>query len=223
MNINRMASTGVSAGARTTALAALLTMLACRGSAAGIEAADSSPPIKPLSSIAAVRQLTIAELDRGPRAQVRGTVTVSGSFTVIQDGDAAIEIDASGIPAPNGRLLGDAAAPQDWPPLGAVVAVEGPTCSNGCAPQLRADSLVVIRQSSLPPARPVAVNDLFDSEMIFRRVEVRGVAQGAEHRGDTRTTLYLEAGGRRLPVWVRGVETAAELERFVDVNVKIVG
>jgi signal transduction histidine kinase len=198
-------------------LATVSAVLVARGAAAVTE-----PPSAALASIAAVRQLTVADLDRGQRAMVRGTVTLSGSYAVIQEGEAALEVDATAIRAPDGRLLGDAAAPQDWPPLGAVVEVEGHVGSNGCAPQVRADTLVVIGQAPLPPALPVDLNALFDSRRIFQRVEVEGVVQGVEYWKNTPTTVYLGAGGLRLPVRVGREAVPAELERFVDAKVKIV-
>jgi hypothetical protein len=82
------------------------------------------------------------------------------------------------------------------------VEVEGRVGSNGCAPQVRADTLVVIGQAPLPPALPIDLNALFDSRRIFQRVEVEGVVQGVEYRKNTPTTVYLGAGGLRLPVRV---------------------
>jgi hypothetical protein len=123
-----------------------MALHACGGAAA-------EPPAEPLASVAAIRRLVAADLHRNLPAVVRGTVTVSGRFTVVQDGDVALEIDASGIRGPDGRLLGDRDAPQDWPPLGMVVEAEGRVASGGFAPLLRAARLEPIGQAELPSAR----------------------------------------------------------------------
>lgn len=205
-------------GRHTAVVAVLLTALAARAVANGNE-----PSAEPLSSVAAVRRLAAADLDRGRAAAVHGTVTVSGRYTVIQDGDSALEIDAAGIRLPDGRLLGDDGAPDDWPPLGAVVEAVGHVGTEGFSPLLRADRLEVIGRAPLPPAQPVEINALFDGGRIFQRVEVRGVVQAADVTRVPSTTLYLEAGGRRLPIQLRSASMAVEPQRFIDAEVKVVG
>jgi signal transduction histidine kinase len=164
-----------------------------------------------------------ADLHRDLPAVVRGTVTVSGSFTVIQDGDAALEIDASGIRGPDGRLLGDRDAPQDWPPLGAVVEAEGRVGSGGFAPLLLATRLEPVGQAALPHPRQVGIDALFDGRMVCERVEVQGVVQGLNLKPDSAAHFHLEANGRRLPVRIRPVLSPDQARQFVDAEVKVVG
>ena len=187
----------------------------------GGAAVEPSP--EPLTSVAAVRGLVAAELHRDLHAVVRGIVTVSGNFIVIQDGDAALEIDASGIRGPDGRLLGDRDAPQDWPPLGTVVEAEGRVASAGFAPLLRAVRLERIGQADLPPARRVGINALYDGHMVCERVEVQGVVQGLNWEGGVPKVLLLAADGCSLPTRVNAGLGGESWDRLIDAEVKVVG
>ena len=193
-----------------------MALHACGGAAA-------EPPAEPLASVAAIRRLVAADLHRNLPAVVRGTVTVSGRFTVVQDGDVALEIDASGIRGPDGRLLGDRDAPQDWPPLGMVVEAEGRVASGGFAPLLRAARLEPIGQAELPSARRVGINALFDGRMVCERVEVQGVVQGLTWENGAPAAFFLAADGRSLLIKGHlGLDTAA-WEAIIDAEVKVVG
>lgn len=51
--------------------------------------------------------MTVADLDRGQKAVVRGTVPLTGGDAVIRAGDAALEFDATAIRALSGALKRD--------------------------------------------------------------------------------------------------------------------
>jgi signal transduction histidine kinase len=205
---------------RCTWLAAVLAVSTALPSFGG---AAAKPPPEPLASVAAIRRLVAADLHRDLPAVVRGTVTVSGSFPVIQDDDAALEIDASSIRGPDGRLLGDRDAPQDWPPLGMVVEVEGRVASGGFAPLLRAARLEPIGQADLPPARRVTLNALFNGHMVCERVEVEGVVQGLTRESGAPAGVVLAADGRSLLIRIHHGLDAAASDRLIDAEVKVVG
>jgi len=107
---------------------------------------------------------------------VRGVVTYSypehiGSF-VIEDESGGLYIDAT-EPLENGTR----------PAAGNMVEVSGVTGEGGYAPVVKARAIRILGTAPLPVARPATVNQLLTGRFDSRRVEIRGVVQHAEVRG----------------------------------------
>lgn len=132
---------------------------------------------------------------------VRGVVTYAypeaiGSF-VIEDESGGLYIDTT-------KALEN--GPRPVP--GDLVEVNGVTGEGGYAPLVKAKAIRILGAAPLPVSRPTTVNQLLTGRFDSRRVEIRGVVQHAEVRGQVEkfgleldgefgrvTVLALEPGG----------------------------
>lgn len=181
--------------------------------------AASAAPFAPLRTIAEILTFDAAELGRERPVVVRGTLTFQRDFSaVIQEGDDAIFVSASGVPGHYDSI--------NWPriPLGSVIEVAGVVTPGGYAPSIRASSIREIEPGQLPPAVPVDLGRLFTGADDNRRVMVTGIVQGrANVEPSSSWSLILETASRRLMV-----ELAREIfpdppDGLVDAEVRVTG
>lgn len=180
---------------------------------------------EPITSIAAIRELTPTEADRGLPVQVSGVITYlepSRSLAFLQNGPHAIYVSPvfASADAP-GDPIGDLA-------VGDTIEVTGVTMAGSFAPAITGANggPVLVRhqgRAGLPgPARPLRGN-LLDPSLDCLWVEVEGLVRRVARQANR---LFIEvASGRTLfTVIIPGSgRTEANLENLVDGSVRIRG
>jgi len=168
-----------------------------------------------LTSIAAVRALTLEEADESRPVKLRGVVTYYNPAQkidlVLQDRDNGIFVEFEN--------LDPSIAPGD------IVEVSGTTFSGVFAQNLRAERFTIVGKSPLPEPRPSSFEELASGGLDCRFVEICGIVRRAlvdRHQKPERLMLEVSSGGQRFSVWIMNFDPALA-ERLVDAEVTIRG
>jgi signal transduction histidine kinase len=187
------------------------------------------PMDESMLSIADVLALPAADLARGIRVRVQGTVTLCDFGAVIQDGRHALWVVGIGLDRDEaGRMLvaGRDGARQPIG-LGSRLEVVGVVDRGGFAPRLQADpaGVTLIGTASLPEPVP------FDADRVLRggdnavRVEIgrdeEVIAQGCEDAGEE-WRLMLDMVGQRLRLGINKRLVPERPDHLVDASIRAV-
>ena len=171
----------------------------------------ASPKDTLLTSVTEVRQLRLADAERGYPVRLRGVATyyhVPSASLVLQTGADGILIDASQIRAPiaSGREI-------------EVVGVTG----------IRESSAIVVgtavkdlRLAQLPAAQRVSIADLQSGTFSYRWVEATGVVRSASVENDLRFMLTVVGAAGTFQARVNGSGPGVG-DRFIDSKVRVRG
>ncbi len=135
---------------------------------------------EPITRIADIRSLSRAELDQARSVRVHGVVTWQsgrGQYTV-QDDTAGVLVNLA--EARKRQLWRGDDAIIDHIREGLELDVEAVSDPGGYAPLLLPNTLRILGEKSLPPARPIASASFFSGAEAAQRIEVRGVVLGFE-------------------------------------------
>lgn len=171
-------------------------------------ASASDPQTEP---IAAVTGLPAEEVDRRPRVQVAGQVTMVDPL-VVQDETGGIFV--YGWSQPRATAV--------WPRLGDLVAVVGTLSAGGFTPRIDAEAISITGHEPLVAPLPSDPGRLFSGAETGRRVAVDAVVQGCREQAQT-WVLVLEAGGRRFFADLPRPLFATRPDDLVDARVRMSG
>jgi signal transduction histidine kinase len=108
--------------------------------------------------------------------------------------------------------------------FGMLVRISGTTAAGDFAPVIHANSVTPSGVGTLPSPHVVSLDDLASGGEDCEWVEIRGIVRAS---GVSRETGFAEfrmaTGGGQLRVQIAGLETATNLERFVDARVRLRG
>ena len=173
----------------------------------------------PLSRIAEIKELPLAEAASAVPVRLRATVTYrDGSHFTIQDSSGGIFVELS-LARTRKVWQGDEAEMSRLQ-AGSLIELDALTDRGGFAPMLLPRTLRILGQTALPDPEPMDPLRFFSGAQNSRRVEVRGVVQ--EARKGIRSKLHLDANPGRflLDVPSGNLPGAAAL---VDAEVRITG
>jgi hypothetical protein len=148
-----------------------------------------------LSSIAAVRALTLAEADERRPVRVRGVVTY---YNPIQKVDLVLQDGENGIFAETHDL--------DFAPSpGDLVEVSAVTASGVFAQNLHVKEATIIGRSALPSPRRASFEELASGALDCVFVETSGIVRQAwvdRDKKPERLMLEVASAGQRFSIWV---------------------
>ena len=187
------------------------------------------PTDESMLSIADVLALPAADLARGIRVRVQGTVTLCDFGAVIQDGRHALWVVGIGMDRDEaGRMLfaGRDGARQPIG-LGSRLEVVGVVDRGGFAPRLQADpvGVTLIGTASLPEPVPFDADRVLRGEDNAVRVEIgrdeEVIAQGCEDAGEE-WRLMLDMVGQRLRLGINKRLVPERPDHLVDASIRAV-
>ena len=171
----------------------------------------ASPKDTLLTSVTEVRQLRLADAERGYPVRLRGIATyyhAPSTSLILQTGADGILVDASQIQAPiaSGREI-------------EVVGVTG----------IRESSAIVVgtavkdlQTAQMPAATRVSIADLRSGTFSYRWVEASGVVRSASVENDLRFTLTVVSADGTFQARVNGSGPGVG-DRFIDSKVRLRG
>ena len=179
------------------------------GLAFDVQAQTAQPT---LVTVAAVRDLTVAQAQRQPPVRLRGVVTFFDEALYsrfFQDDTAGIYLQPSA----------------NMPPLapGMVVEIEGLANPGQYAPIVVPEQVIVVGRGPLPVPEPVTYDQLVSGKEDSQFVEIAGIVRSARRpEGSDYYLVEIATGGGRLTVYAKELPTqdAAEL---VDATVRVRG
>jgi signal transduction histidine kinase len=165
-----------------------------------------------LVTVAAVRDLTVAQAQRQPPVRLRGVVTFFDEALFsrfFQDGTAGIYLQPSA----------------NMPPLtpGLVVEIEGLANPGEYAPIIVPERVTVVGRGSLPAPKPVTYEQMVSGKEDSQFVEIAGIVRSTRRpAGSDYYLVEIATGGGRLTVYAKElpIQEAAEL---VDATVRVRG
>ncbi|HUA67748.1 MAG TPA: histidine kinase [Candidatus Saccharimonadales bacterium] len=162
-----------------------------------------------LTNASAVLALSGEEAAQGIKISITGVVTAAeprwGGRFFIQDSSGGVFVEN----------ISD-----DQPSPGEVLAVYGVSYPGGYAPIISHPHWMKIGEAPLPPAKPVAIEQLMSGAEDSQRIEISGVVRKAEI-GDNLLRVELSSGGYRLPVYAPippGIDPQKLIGAKVDVK-----
>jgi signal transduction histidine kinase len=173
----------------------------------------------PLSRIAEIKELPLAETASAVPVRLRATVTYrDGSHFTIQDDSGGIFVELALARARKVWQGDDTEV--DRLQAGSLIDMEALTDRGGYAPMLLPRTLRILGQAELPRSEPMEPSRFFSGAQNSRRVEARGVVQ--EARVGARTKLHLDANPGRFLLDVPN-KTLPGAAALVDAEVRITG
>lgn len=174
-----------------------------------------------LSRIADVRALSREEATKAQAVRIRGVVTWRGlnSQLTVQDDSAGIWIGVG--EEHRNRPFATASDALGEIRVGQLVEIDGVTKPGGYAPVVLPQSIRVVGEQALPPARPMLPESFFNGADDCFRVEVRGVVQGFQSTGSA-WLLNLHANPGSFIVQIPQV-TLRDPGTLVDAKVRLTG
>jgi len=171
-----------------------------------------------LTSVAAVRSLTVEGSQKGYPVRIRGTVTIDIQKAWL----FFIQEDGNGI-----ALARDSAIPSHFR-LGDQVEVTGATAPGGYSPLVVIEKITLLGHGPLPRPARISIRDLRAAGSEGRWVEVSGkiesVQAGVLHESALMgTDILLDVEGQRLRVVVAGDLGVADPESLIDAGVQLLG
>jgi signal transduction histidine kinase len=142
-----------------------------------------------LTNASAILALSGDQAAQGIKISITGVVTAAeprwGGRFFIQDSSGGVFVEN----------IGD-----DQPSPGDVLAVYGISYPGGYAPIISHPHWMKIGEAPLPPAKPVAIEQLMSGAEDSQRIEISGIVRN-EQIGDNLLHVELSSGGYRLPVY----------------------
>lgn len=186
-----------------------------------IASAETGQISDPLTCIAEVRSLSRDEAALARPVHVRGVVTWRGlrGQMIIQDGTGGcwVYVDEAQT---RGILTVDASTLNSIR-VGQVLEIDGHSDPGSYAPGIMPQSLRIIGQGPLPPARPMSPARFFSGSEANLRVEVSGVVQGFQP-AETGWLLELNANPGRFTAEVTK-DTLPDPAALIDAEVSVTG
>ena len=181
------------------------------GLLAAYAAAAQETALRPLTTAAAVRNLTVAEAARHYPVKLRGVVTFYNAdffSRFIQDDTAGIYLHETNMP-----------------PLlpGQVVEIVGFTSPGEYAPIVLPESVRILGTAALPAAQPVTFEQLASGKEDSQFVEIAGIVRSVYRDENLKHYLMeLATGGGRLTVYASDLQ-ADQAQKLVDSTVRLRG
>ena len=195
--------------ARLLPIGALALLAGVAMSSAACE--RSAPSDTLLTSVTEVRQLRLADAERGYPVRLRGVATyyhVPSASLVLQTGADGILIDASQIRTP--------IVP------GREIEIGGVTGIGDSSAIVVGTTLTDLRPAQLPAAARVSIADLRSGTFSYRWIETVGVVRSARLENDRRFTLTVATADGMFQARVNGSGPGAG-DEFIDAKVKLRG
>jgi signal transduction histidine kinase len=162
-----------------------------------------------LTNASAILALSGDQAARGIKISITGVVTAAephwGGRFFIQDSSGGVFVEN----------ISD-----DQPSPGDVLAVYGISYPGGYAPIISHPHWTKIGEAPLPPARPVAIEQLMSGAEDSQRIEISGIVRKVQ-MADNLLQVELSSGGYRLPVFAPappGIEPQKLIGAKVDVK-----
>jgi signal transduction histidine kinase/CheY-like chemotaxis protein/uncharacterized protein YdeI (BOF family) len=196
--------------ARLLVLAALVLAGVAMACTAG-ERASRGETLPLLTSPKQVRQLRLADAERGYPVRLRGVATyyhASSSMMILQAGADGILVDASQIHSPivSGR----------------EVEVAGATGIGESSAIVVANAIKDLRPAEMPAARRVSIADLRSGQFSYQWVEVAGVVRSTRAENDQRFTMMFATADGTFQARVNGAGPGLG-DRYIDSTIRVRG
>jgi len=171
---------------------------------------SADPWTEPLTNAAQVLYLSADEASRGIRISIKGVVTAAepgwGGRFFIQDASGGVFVE---------NISSEQPAPGDF------LVVTGVSYPGGYAPIISRPHWEKVGTAPLPPAKPVAIEQLMSGVEDSQRVEISGIVRKAQINGST-LEFELVSGGYRIRVY-QPIPHGVEPQSFIGAKVRVKG
>lgn len=155
-------------------------------------AASSALAVEPLRHAADIRALTSEQAAKKQPVLLRGIVTLVHSREmlgmVVEESGTGIYV--RGLPAARLSVAPESNLSQIEP--GAEIEISGVTDAGGYAPVILPIEARLLGRSELPPPRPADLGSILTGRMDCQRIELTGIVQDVEQRGDRFSHLWFK-------------------------------
>ena len=170
----------------------------------------AGPVIEPLTNASQVLYLTADEAARGIKISIKGVVTAAepdwGGRFFIQDSSGGVFVENIG---------------SEQPVPGDLLVVSGVSYPGGYAPIISKPHWEKLGTAPLPPAKPVANEQLMAGVEDGQRVEISGIVRKAQLSGST-LEFELVSGGYRIRVF-EPIPPGVDPQSFIGAEVRVKG